>query len=140
MFLCASLEQLTGTGQVALPTSSPTGGLYTTFYRKGGPPKPIAGCLLKEKAIKVSHEIIYADIRADKQTGGEWMYCRHSMKYRRRPVGGSIPIPERVGIEERPKEVDGKRFGDFEMDTIIGKGRKGAILTIHRAHPLHHDG
>ena len=39
-------------------------------------------------------------------------------------------IPERVGIEERPKEADGRRFGDFEMDTIVGKGKKGVIVTL----------
>ena len=101
------------------------------LLQKRWSPRQIAGWLLKEKGIKVSHETIYADIRADKQAGGDlWKYCRHSMKHRRRPVGGSIPIPERVGIEERPKEADGKRFGDFEMDTIIGKDGKGAILTI----------
>ena len=27
-------------------------------------------------------------------------------------------------------EADCKRFGDFEMDTIIGKGGHGAIVTI----------
>ncbi|WP_278480374.1 MULTISPECIES: hypothetical protein [Prevotellaceae] len=27
-------------------------------------------------------------------------------------------------------EIDRKRFGDFEMDTIIGKDRHWAIVTI----------
>lgn len=32
----------------------------------------------------------------------------------------------------RPPEVDQKlRFGDFEIDTIIGKNRKGAVMTIN---------
>ena len=26
--------------------------------------------------------------------------------------------------------MDGKRFGDFEMDTIVGKNNHGAIVTI----------
>jgi IS30 family transposase len=35
-------------------------------------------------------------------------------------------------IEDRPKIVDLKqRFGDFEIDTIIGKNHKGAIVTIN---------
>ena len=33
-------------------------------------------------------------------------------------------------IEQREEEADGTRFGDFEMDTIIGKDGKGAIVTI----------
>ena len=53
------------------------------------------------------------------------------MKHRARPVGGRrIVIPNRVRSSERPKEVDGVRFGDFEMDTIVGKGNCGAIVTL----------
>lgn len=52
------------------------------------------------------------------------------MKRRKRPEGKNIPIPDRVGIEERPPEADSTRFEDFEMDTIIGRDGKGAILTV----------
>lgn len=39
-------------------------------------------------------------------------------------------IPDRVSIHQRPAEADGTRFGDWEMDTIVGKDGKGAILTL----------
>lgn len=53
------------------------------------------------------------------------------MKHRARLVGGKrIVIPNRMSISERPKEVDRVRFGDFEMDTIAGKGNCGAIVTL----------
>lgn len=52
------------------------------------------------------------------------------MKHRRSPVGKKTIIPDRVSIHQRPKEADGKRFGDFEMDTIIGCNNQGAILTL----------
>jgi len=40
-------------------------------------------------------------------------------------------IKNRVSIDERPPIVNEKtRFGDLEIDTIIGKNHKGAILTI----------
>lgn len=39
-------------------------------------------------------------------------------------------ISDRISIHQRPKEVNGKRFGDWEMDLIIGKGQKSAILTL----------
>lgn len=39
-------------------------------------------------------------------------------------------IPGRVSIHERPAEADGTRFGDWEMDTIVGKDGKGAIVTL----------
>ena len=37
----------------------------------------------------------------------------------------------RVGIEERPNIVDAKsRTGDWEINTVIGKGHNGALVTI----------
>lgn len=33
-------------------------------------------------------------------------------------------------IDEREPQADGTRFGDWEMDTIIGKDGRGAILTL----------
>jgi len=40
-------------------------------------------------------------------------------------------IPNRVSIEHRPAVVDQrKRIGDWEADTIIGKGRRQAIVTV----------
>ena len=56
-------------------------------------------------------------------------HCRHKLKHCARPVG-SRRIPNRTSISERSTEVDGKRFGDFEMDTIVGKGNHGAIVTL----------
>ena len=40
-------------------------------------------------------------------------------------------MPNRVGIENRPAIVDRKtRIGDWEADTIVGKGQKSALLTL----------
>jgi IS30 family transposase len=40
-------------------------------------------------------------------------------------------LKNRVSIDERPAVVDrGNRVGDWEGDTVIGKGRKGALLTM----------
>ena len=83
------------------------------------------------KGDKISHETIYKIIRRDKQSGGNlYTHCRHRLKYRARPVGTCLNIPNRISIKERPSEADGKRFGDLEMDTIIGKDGMGAILTL----------
>ena len=39
-------------------------------------------------------------------------------------------IKNRVDIDKRPTLVDKKvRFGDLEIDTVIGKNHKGALLT-----------
>lgn len=37
-------------------------------------------------------------------------------------------------IDERPEEWDGSTIGDFEMDAIVGKDGKGAIVTLVERH------
>jgi len=96
-------------------------------------PEQISGYCLVHDISMVSIERIYQYIRLDKANGGSlYKYLRHQLKHRKRPVGAPIGgIKDRVGIEKRPGIVDEKsRFGDFEIDTIIGKDQKGAIVTI----------
>ena len=94
-------------------------------------PAQISGYLAKHEKY-ISYETIYRIIRSDKHEGGTlYKNCRHKLKHRARPVGGKhTTIPNRVSISERPIEADGKRFGDFEMDTIVGKGGHGSIVTL----------
>lgn len=94
-------------------------------------PEQISGYLAKN-GVRISHETIYAIIREDKYVnrGNLYKHCRHRLKHRRRPVGQRVRIPGRVSIHQRPAEADGKRFGDFEMDTIVGNNNQGAILTV----------
>ena len=84
------------------------------------------------RSWRIQNETIYRIIRKDKRDGGSlYKNCRHRLKHRARPVGGKrIPIPNRISISERPVEADGRRFGDFEMDTIVGKDGHGAIVTL----------
>lgn len=95
-------------------------------------PRQISGYLLL-RGIRVSHESIYARIRAD-GTGELRRHCRHGLKYRHHvPVRRKTRvrnIPNRVSIHARPAEADGRRFGDWEMDLIVGRGQKSAILTL----------
>lgn len=81
----------------------------------------------------VSVERIYQYIRKDKAEGGNlYTFLRHKLKHRKRPVSNiRVHIKDRIGIEHRPPIVDEKkRFGDLEIDTLIGKDGKGAILSI----------
>lgn len=88
---------------------------------------------MKRKGLMISHESIYSIIRSD-ESGELRSHCRHGMKYRRhvavRRKTRVRNIPERVSIHERPPEADGRRFGDWEMDLIVGRGQKSAILTL----------
>lgn len=83
----------------------------------------------------VSHERIYQYIAEDKKKGGEkYKHLRRKKKYKRRCV-----IEDRRGklsntnsIHERPKEVDQRmRYGDYEVDLIVGAHHKGGILTMN---------
>jgi len=96
-------------------------------------PEQIVGYCKKKGVDMVSHERIYQYIRQDKELGGSlYKHLRHRLKHRKRAVGGKhIPIRNRISIDDRPKVINNKeRFGDWEIDTIIGKERKGAIVTI----------
>jgi len=95
-------------------------------------PQQIKGRLKLENKPFVSHETIYKMIRCDKEEGGTlYRHTRHQLKHRKRHVGKKISIKNRVSIEQRPEIVDTKqRFGDWEIDTIVGENNKGAIVTM----------
>ena len=97
-------------------------------------PEQICGRLKKENKPSVSHETIYQFIIDDQKNGGELhKRLRLGRKKRRKRIkkqDGRGQIPNRVSIDERPAIVDAKeRVGDWELDTIIGKNHKGAIVT-----------
>ena len=97
-------------------------------------PEQISGWLLNREEL-ISHESIYLHIWADKQAGGG-LYThlrRQGKKYDKRRNGKSTrgQIKNRVSIDDRPKVVEDKsRIGDWEIDTVIGKGHSGALVTI----------
>lgn len=96
-------------------------------------PEQIVGYCKKQNIPMVSHERIYAFIRKDKAQGGTlFKNLRHQLKHRKRPVSGKQnTIKDRVSIDLRSDIINNKlRFGDWEIDLIIGKDRKGAIVTI----------
>jgi len=95
-------------------------------------PQQIEGRLKLENKPFVSHETIYKIIRKDKTDGGTlYKHTRHKLKHRKRPVGKKISIKNRITIDQRPEIVDTKqRFGDWEIDTIMGENNKGAIVTL----------
>ena len=95
-------------------------------------PEQICGWMKRKGMDWVSHETIYKLVREDKANGGDlYKNLRHRGKRRRRPVGKFIPIRNRVGIEERPEIVnERRRFGDWELDTIVGRNGIDAIVVL----------
>lgn len=95
-------------------------------------PKQIVGYCKKFDIPMVCYETIYQYVRADKADGGDlYKHMRHKLKHRKRPVGRHMPIKDRISIDQRPGIINEKqRFGDWEIDTIVGANGMQAILTI----------
>lgn len=109
--------------------------LTENFIRQDFSPDQISGYLAKRYDIKISHETIYQYIMADKAKGGNlYTHLRQGYKKRKKRYGSYNPrsqIKNRVSIDDRPAIVAArKRVGDWEIDTIIGKNSKGALLTL----------
>jgi transposase, IS30 family len=99
-------------------------------------PEQIAGDAAKKGIPCVSIERIYQYIWLDKKQGGNRYKDLRSKgkKYRKRgsKKDNRGQIVGKVNISERPSIVEEKtRIGDLEIDLIIGKDHKGALLTIN---------
>jgi transposase, IS30 family len=118
-------------------------------------PEQIVGKAELEQKTMVSHETIYRFVydqqkkqkKEQQQTKEEqqnelcWFTCLRSKQRKRRKrkninqnrsILDDLSAKEpKVSIEERPDIINNKeRIGDCEIDTIIGKDHKGAILTL----------
>jgi IS30 family transposase len=105
------------------------------MLREGYSPSQLAGRLKLKNKISLSYETVYRYIYSNQDNGGRlYKSLRHqNKKYTKRSsqYKSRGQIKNRVNISERPKIVENKtRFGDFEVDTIIGKDHKGAIVTL----------
>lgn len=98
-------------------------------------PEQISGYAKKHGLFLIGKEWIYQFILKDKEKGGKlFLNLRHQNKRYRKRYGS----PKRTGairnrrfIDDRPKIVDErKRIGDWEIDTIIGKQRQQAVVSI----------
>lgn len=99
-------------------------------------PEQITGYLRINGKKHVSHERIYLYIWEQKKKGN-LLYLhlrRQGKKYAKRgsKVTGRGKIPNRRDISLRPLVVEDKlRFGDLEVDTVVGLQHKSAIVTIN---------
>lgn len=107
--------------------------------RAGWTPEMIAGRLRAEPTDLpcISAKGIY-----------KWLYSAHGQRYcpllvsqrrmpkkRRGPKAGRHLIPNRVGIEERPVEANGRReLGHLEVDTMVSGRRSGSTAALSVLH------
>jgi len=99
-------------------------------------PEQVTGLMKDEGKITVSHETIYQYVWRDKAGGGSlYAHLRNNgRKYRKRGAYKDSRgiIKNKQSIDQRPSIVDKKvRFGDIEVDLIIGMNHQQAIVTIN---------
>lgn len=99
-------------------------------------PEQIVAVAQQQGQVCVSHERIYQHIWQDKKQAGTLHEHLRSKgkKYRQRGAAKDRRgcLIGRIPITERPAIVAAKgRFGDLEIDTIIGQNHQGAIVTIN---------
>ena len=106
------------------------------MLREDYSPEQIVGRCKLEGLECVSVETIYQYVWGDKRRGGDLHthLRRKGRKYRKRGAKKDSRgvIRDRVSIDERPKVVDDKsRFGDLEIDLIMGANHRRALLSAN---------
>lgn len=84
--------------------------------------------------VAVSLHSIYRFIQQDKSKGGD-LYLHLRFKNQRKRKYGSIEtrgqLTNRKSIHDRPAEIEQRsRFGDLEIDTIVGKNHQQSLVSI----------
>ncbi len=105
-----------------------------TLGRQAWSPEQLCGRLQREHGQTISHEWMYQYLYQDKQAGGDLYRSLRCQKVRRKRYGTYSHrgrIPNHVSIEARPAVVNTRqRLGDWEGDTVIGKGHRGVLVTL----------
>jgi IS30 family transposase len=108
--------------------------LIEALIRQEWSPEQVSDWLKENYDLQISHEWIYQYILMEKHAGGDLHRHLRCQKKRRKRYGGYDRrgrIKNRVSIDERPAIVDTRqRLGDWEVDTIIGKGHRHAIVSL----------
>lgn len=105
------------------------------YLRLNLSPQQCSGRLLLEHALQISHECIYQHVYQDKAQGGNLVRLLRCQKLRKKRYASGHErrgtLKRRVSIEQRPQVVDQRsRIGDWEGDTVIGKGHQGVLVTL----------
>jgi transposase, IS30 family len=100
-------------------------------------PEQIVGRRRRLELPVMSHETIYLWIWRDKEQGGSlWTHLRGACKRRRKRYGRYDSRGRLAGkrpIQDRPSVVaERRRFGDWEADTVHGKGKPCLATAVER--------
>ena len=119
----------------AIKVTSEVWGWIVQLPKQELSPQQAVDYLKRHKQVCLHHETIYQRIYANKAQGGKlYKHLRIASKAYRKRYGHYDrrgKIKNRVDIDLRPTVVDNRScVGDWEGDTIMGKGRKSALLTM----------
>lgn len=108
--------------------------LIERLLRQQWSPEQISIWLYQKTDLSISHEWIYQHVLADKQAGGllyTHLRCQKQRKKRYGHYSRRGRISHQISIEQRPAIVDTRRrFGDWELDTVIGRNHRQALVTV----------
>jgi len=110
-------------------------GWIESLLRQELSPEQVVDYLVRHRGISLHFETVYQLIYADKAANGNlYQHLRIVSKAYRKRYGSYDKrgrIKDRISIDDRPMVVESRtRLGDWEGDTIIGKGRQSAMLTL----------
>lgn len=104
------------------------------LIRQDWSPEQVSERLKRDHGLGVSHEWVYQHILTDKEAGGDLyrhLRCQKARKKRYGSYDRRGKLADRTSIEERPLIVGlRKRLGDWEIDTVLGKGRRHLLVTL----------
>lgn len=108
-----------------------------SLLRQDFSPEQIVGRARLEGRPVMCHETIYLWIWADKRRGGSlWLHLRGARKQKRKRYGRKDSRGRLAGkrpIQDRPEIVEHRRrFGDWEIDTVHGRGKPCVVTTVER--------
>lgn len=111
--------------------------LIIRLLRRRWSPEQIVGRLRRLGRPVMSHETIYLWIWQDKERGGDlWTYLRGATKRRRKRYGRNDSRGRLAGkrmVQDRPDIVARRRrHGDWEADTVHGKGKPCIATVVER--------
>jgi len=96
-------------------------------------PQQISERLKKDGVLLISHVTIYKFISEDEKSGGKlYKHLRGKRTYRRKyGTFSRYRHEKKYSISNRSKEIEERfRHGDWEIDTVVSKKDKHAIVTL----------
>ena len=127
------IRQIEKSKNANLKLTEETINLIKKYLQQEYSPEQISATIKMRHSQEISYVTIYKYIYINRLSNGTlYKQLRHRGKRRVKYASKrKSRIKDRVSIHKRPSIVNEKtRLGDFEIDTIIGAGRKGAIVTI----------